>query len=210
MRRHWWVNQNKTYRYEVAGGYLWSPKRKNNGHANPFYDFMREVAPGDVVLSFTDARIKAIGTARSNAYEAPKPLEFGQAGAYWDQIGWRVDVGFVEIRRPIRPSEHMDVLSPLLPRTYAPLQLNGDGLQGLYLTRLPEDLAATLIDLIGVEARDIIRGNLLLQDVSSPAVGLLEWEEHELQEVRNDSRIPETDRQAIVLARRGQGNSRRV
>ena len=39
-------------------------------------------------------RIKAIGIARSNAYEAPKPLEFGQTGAYWEQIGWRVDVGY--------------------------------------------------------------------------------------------------------------------
>src|SRR5258708_29489113 len=110
--RYWWVNQNQTYRHEVLGHYLWSPKRKKNGHANAYYDFMREVAPGDVVLSFADTRIKAIGIARSNAYEAPKPLEFGQTGAYWDQIGWRVDVGFVELRRPIRPSEYMDVLAP--------------------------------------------------------------------------------------------------
>ena len=80
--RYWWVNQNQTYRHEVLGRYLWSPKRKANGQANAFYDFMREVAPGDVVLSFADTRIKAIGIARSNAYEAPKPLEFGQTGAY--------------------------------------------------------------------------------------------------------------------------------
>src|SRR5258708_22084356 len=159
--RYWWVNQNQTYRHEVLGHYLWSPKRKKNGHANAYYDFMREVAPGDVVLSFADTRIKAIGIARSNAYEAPKPLEFGQTGAYWEQIGWRVDVGFIELRRPIRPSEYMDVLAPLLPSKYAPLRSIGTGLQSVYLTRLPEALAAALIDLIGVEARDIIRGNLL-------------------------------------------------
>jgi putative restriction endonuclease len=203
--RYWWVNQNQTYRHEVPGRYLWSPKRKANGQANAFYDFMREVAPGDVVLSFADTRIKAIGIARSNAYEAPKPLEFGQTGAYWDQIGWRVDVGFIELRRPIRPSEYMDVLAPLLPSKYAPLRSIGTGLQSVYLTRLPEALAAALIDLIGVEARDIIRGNLLLEGVTSPAIGLLEWEEHEMQEVRNDTHIPETEREAIVLARRGQG-----
>jgi hypothetical protein len=39
--RYWWVNQNQTYRHEVAGGYLWSPKRMRNGDSNPFYDFMR-------------------------------------------------------------------------------------------------------------------------------------------------------------------------
>ena len=41
--RYWWVNQNQTYRQEVEGGYLWSPKRKSNGHLNPFYETMREV-----------------------------------------------------------------------------------------------------------------------------------------------------------------------
>src|SRR4249920_2952544 len=58
--RYWWVNQNQTYQHEVGGNYLWSPKRNANGHRNPSYDFMREVAPGDVVFSFADALIKAI------------------------------------------------------------------------------------------------------------------------------------------------------
>ena len=40
--RHWWVNQNQTYRHEVQGGYLWSPKRNANGARNPFYESMRE------------------------------------------------------------------------------------------------------------------------------------------------------------------------
>src|SRR3546814_19216091 len=61
VMRYWWVNQNQTYRHEVPGGYLWSPKRNRNGGRNPFYDFMREVAPGDVVFSFSDTYIKAIG-----------------------------------------------------------------------------------------------------------------------------------------------------
>ena len=59
--RYWWVNQNQTYQHEVPGGFLWSPKRKTDGHRNPFYEFMREVAPGDLVFSFCDARIRAVG-----------------------------------------------------------------------------------------------------------------------------------------------------
>jgi hypothetical protein len=62
--------------HEVAGGYLWSPKRKSNGGINPYYESMREVAPGDIVLSFADTRIAAIGIARSHCYECPKPREF--------------------------------------------------------------------------------------------------------------------------------------
>jgi hypothetical protein len=204
--RYWWVNQNQTYRHEVPGGYLWSPKRNANGNRNPFYDFMREAAPGDVVFSFADTRVKAIGIVGSYAYEAPKPLEFGQAGAYWDNIGWRVDVRFAELHLPIRPSEHMAVLAPLLPPRYAPLRPNGNGLQSVYLTRLPETLATALIDLIGVEARNLVLGHRIAEEIAlQPAIGLVEWEEHEMARLREDGQVPETVRQAVVLARRGQG-----
>jgi hypothetical protein len=63
MKRYWWVNQNQTYRHEVQGGYLWSPKRNVNGARNPFYESMREVAPGDLIFSFMDTRILAVGVA---------------------------------------------------------------------------------------------------------------------------------------------------
>jgi putative restriction endonuclease len=65
--RYWWVNQNQTYRHEMRGGYLWSPKRKTNQAQNPYYDFMREVAPGELVFSFADTLIRAIGIAASHA-----------------------------------------------------------------------------------------------------------------------------------------------
>ena len=204
--RYWWVNQNQTYRHEVPGGYLWSPKRKANGDRNPFYDFMREVAPGDAVFSFAETQIRAIGIVVSHAYEAPKPLEFGQAGAYWNNIGWRVDVRFAELRLPIRPAEHMDVLAPLLPERYSPLLPTGTGLQSVYLTRMSEPFAGALADLIGAEARSLILGSRVAEERAlQPAIGLVEWEEHEMNRVRGEAELPETTRQAIVLARRGQG-----
>jgi len=55
--RYWWVNQNQTFRHELAGGYLWSPKRNANGVRNPFYESMREVSPGDVIFSFVETRM---------------------------------------------------------------------------------------------------------------------------------------------------------
>src|SRR6185312_14064234 len=105
--RHWWVNQNRTYRHEVEGGYLWSPKRNANGARNPFYESMREVAPGDLVVSFVDTRIPAIGIAQSFCYESPKPNEFGDIGANWEDIGWRVRVKFIRLRNQIRPKDHI-------------------------------------------------------------------------------------------------------
>lgn len=105
--RYWWVNQNQTYKQELGGGYLWSPKRNANGARNPFYESMREVAPGDLVFSFVDTRILAIGIAESYCYESPKPAEFGSAGLNWEKIGWRIPLCRPSVclrqRRCIRP-----------------------------------------------------------------------------------------------------------
>ena len=108
--RHWWVNQNQTYRHEIAGGYLWSPKRNANKARNPFYESMREVAPGDIIFSFRDTRIAALGIARSYCYESPKPTEFGTAGSYWEAIGWKIDVSFRELNNRIHPKSHIGEL----------------------------------------------------------------------------------------------------
>ncbi|MFZ4394608.1 MAG: HNH endonuclease [Kiritimatiellia bacterium] len=149
---YWWVNQNQTYPQEVGGGYLWSPKRNANDARNHFYETMRVVAPGDMVFSFCDTRIKAIGVVRSLAYESPRPEEFGRVGMNWQGVGWRVDVEYRELAIPFHPVEHMDLIRLLLPERYAPLQRNGKGLQGVYLTELPVPLADVLASLAGQEA----------------------------------------------------------
>jgi putative restriction endonuclease len=204
--RYWWVNQNQTYRHEVPGGYLWSPKLKSDGSLNPFYEFMREVAPGDVIFSFSDTQIRAIGVALSTAYEAPKPAEFGSVGAYWDLIGWRVDVRFSELANPIRPADHIAAIRPYLPTRYAPLRANGAGLQAVYLTRVDEMLAGLLIDLIGTEARSIVNTWRVQEPLLQVApAGQAAWEEHQIETLKADSHLDATEREALVQSRRGQG-----
>ena len=41
---------------------------------------MREVTPGDLVFSFYDTRIAALGIVRGYCRESPKPEKFGTAG----------------------------------------------------------------------------------------------------------------------------------
>jgi len=207
--RYWWVNQNQTFRQELAGGYLWSPKRNADGGRNPFYECMREVSPGDVIFSFVDTRIAAIGIAKSYCWECPKPTEFGSAGRNWENIGWRVNVSFVPLLNKIRPKDHMGVLKTVLPNRYSPLQANGNGIQSIYLTELPLNFVEVLSGLIGEEARPLIAG--------SPAGPVLEngkiatgddldvWERKLEEQVEKDRSVNETDREAIIRARRGQG-----
>ena len=168
---------------------------------------MREVAPGDLVFSFASTRIAAIGIARSPPYSSPKPAEFGSAGPNWSDIGWRVDVWYKFLDGVVRPVDHMDRIAPVLPKLYSPLSATGQGYQGIYLTRLSPVLAHTLIEIIGDEARDLSRlvGDHKGDGNRDVAVGLVEWEEHERDTVSADRSIDDTQRSAVILARRGQG-----
>ena len=114
--RYWWVNQNQTYRAEVRGSFMWSPKHNANGARNQFYENMREVSPGDVVFSFCDARIKALGVVTGGAQTGPKP-DFGAAGANWSREGWFVPVDYCVLTNQIRPKDHATILRPFLRRS---------------------------------------------------------------------------------------------
>jgi putative restriction endonuclease len=209
--RYWWVNQNQTFRQETEGGYLWSPKRKSNGTVNPFYEFMREVSPGDLVFSFAGTFIRALGISISNAYESPKPPEFGNTGPNWDAIGWRVDMKFYPLNRQIRPADCMPQIRPQLPPKYSPLQSTGRGNESVYLTFVPPRLAQVLIELIGLEAMQLLDVSRKVADSetdhsqNATAKGLLEWEEHLVNSLQNSTSLSETERMTLVLARRGQG-----
>jgi len=194
--RYWWVNQNQTYSKEIRGNFMWSPKANSDGHRNPFYDFMREVAPGDIVFSFKDTLIKAVGVAVGSAQTAPKP-DFGSAGNNWSEEGWFVPVTYCGFAHPIRPKDHMQVLAPFLPTRYSPLQLNGNGLQGIYLTSVPAPLANALIALIGVDTF-----NHALVEAADPS-SVVETGEDLATQI--EATIAPTFKEQLVKARRGQG-----
>ncbi|MGH8414733.1 MAG: HNH endonuclease [Gammaproteobacteria bacterium] len=203
----WWVNQNQTFEQEVRGGYLWSPKRKSDDSINPFYESMREVAPGDLIFSYEGTRIRAVGLAASYARESPKPPEFGTAGPNWNQIGWRVDVDFSILQNQIKPLSHIAHLRPYLPDRYSPLQKSGRGNQGIYLTWIDLPLAEELLGLIGFEGRQfweqakLTHTEYMLKN-SEDVEG---WEEHVKKQIESDAKIPDTEKSALVLSRRGQG-----
>jgi len=193
--RYWWVNQNQTYKHEVRGSFMWSPKHRADGTRNQFYEYMREVSPGDIVFSFCDTRIKAIGVVTGRAQTGPKP-DFGAAGSNWSEEGWFVPVDYCRLEREIRPKDHIDILRPFLPARYSPLLPNGNGLQSVYLTEVPENLADALIGLIG-NAFWTARNEIEL--AQNPLTA-------ELDDIAAERMIVgPTFREQIVRARRGQG-----
>jgi hypothetical protein len=193
--RYWWVNQNQTYRAEVRGSFMWSPKVKADGARNQFYENMREVSPRDVVFSFCDRRIKAIGVVTGGAQTGPKP-DFGAAGSNWSREGWFVPVDYCILDNQIRPKDHAAILRPFLPSKYSPLQESGDGLQSVYLAEIPQALADGLIGLIGQAYWDAYATISVFHAPDSV----------EIDDATAEREITgPTFREQLVRARRGQG-----
>lgn len=191
---NWWVNQNQTYQAEVQGGFLWSPKTNRDGRRNQFYENMRLVTRGDLVFSFCDTKIKAVGVAQGPAQSANKPPSFGNAGDYWDRDGWLVPVDFTETDNEVRPKDFIDELRPHLPNKYSPLQSNGDGNQGVYLAGISDSFSDLLLRKMGQSRSNYLQP---IEDeiAESATQGTIEG--------RTD--IGDTQKQQLVLARRGQG-----
>lgn len=194
--RYWWVNQNQTYQYEVPGGYLWSPKTRSDGARNYFYESMTQIAPGDLVFSFKDTFVKSIGVVQRRGYEAPKP-DFGTQGEYWSKTGWLVETEFYEIHQPFKPKDYMDLIGPLLNKKYAPLQENGAGLQGVYLTEISTNFGELLIALSREPIQEIITKLEPIVDEES---------EYEINfEITQRKLHGDLERIQLVKSRRGQG-----
>jgi putative restriction endonuclease len=195
--RYWWVNQNQTYRAEIRGSFMWSPKRNANGARNQFYENMREVSQGDIVFSFCDTRIKAIGIVTGGVQNGPKP-DFGKAGFNWSQDGWFVPVDYCVLEHQARPKDHIALLRPFLPERYSPLQSNGDGLQSIYLAQVPPPLADVLIAVIGQAYWDAYSTIMALQVAAEPS-------DAEAAAIVEATQPGPTSREQLIRARRGQG-----
>ncbi|MBK5541553.1 HNH endonuclease [Pseudomonas sp. TH05] len=197
MQRFWWVNHKQTFKSEFEGGYIWSPKANKNGVRNSTYDNLTQVKPGDVVVSYADGQIKAVGVARQHYSEAVKPEAFGLTGANWANSGWLVPIEWTALSIPLSPKAHIDRIQPLLPKKNSPLQANGNGNQGCYLAAISSELGELVLDIAGVSSPDALRN---IRDLKL----LIEADVAEIK-IQNSADIPETEKEQLIRARRGQG-----
>ena len=196
----WWVNHKQTREHEVSSGYIWSPYRNANGAFNQTYENMRHVRVGDVVFSYADGRIGAVGRVTAEATPSPKPVEFGNVGDYWANEGWLVEVDFTSVPKPLRPRDHIQVIGPLLPVKHSPIQKNGHGNQGCYLAGISDSLGRLLMALTRADERALAAPRFSVQE-SEPNADVLE----DLHRIEEDKTVPETQRLQLARARVGQG-----
>lgn len=197
--RYWWVNHKQTYTAETQGGYIWSPKTEKNGVRSQFYDNLTLVSPNDLVFSYADTQIRAIGVASSIHREQPQPTEFGDIGANWAATGWLVSVEWEILNAPFSPKTHIDLIAPLLPSSYSPIQANGNGNQKCYLAEISESLANLILSLAGKQNDKII-------DTLDGLHGFAkdQAEEHKIAQ----SNLETTVKEQLIKSRVGQGQFR--
>lgn len=188
---------------------MWSPKLNARGDHIRSYDLMRKLAPGDLVFSYANTLLKAVGVVVSHCYTYPKPTEFGSAGQNWSNAGWRVEVDYKEMAMPIRTIDHIDTLRPLLPKKYAPIKIQSGYANESYLFDISKEFALALAHLMDRWVVDLILGNYVLEkspDRTSENISF--WENLAESRILEDHTISETEKSALVQSRRGQGRYR--
>ena len=193
----WWVNHKQTYKAELEGGYIWSPKENQNGARNQTYINLTLVRPGDVVVSYAGAEIRAIGVATGAHQEKPKPKAFGLVGQNWSETGWLVPVEWSVLSKAVSPKAHLARIVDLLPGKNSPLQRTGNGNQSCYLASISSDLGSLILSLIQVADSAVVDRVKELEDqLKADEV------EHAIEE---DETLPPTEREQLVRSRVGQG-----
>src|ERR1700759_5408273 len=105
----WWVNHSHTFRTEIEGSYLWFASKTHKSKARSESEKnTQKLLPGDVIFSFAQGTIGAVGVVTGAAREAAKPLEFESIAEHADaQSGWIVPVRFTALGTPLQIESHM-------------------------------------------------------------------------------------------------------
>lgn len=159
-RNYWWVNQKQTYKQEIHGGYMWSPKLNKDGSRSQFYDYMTEVKPGDFIFSYYNGKLQQLGVAISNAVDVNKPTEL-EDKAEWNTSGWLVNVEYTELDEPRIIKTYIERIKPSLPEKYSPLKFDGNANQA-YLFKINKSLSDILIDIVGEDFQTAVE---FLEDI---------------------------------------------
>ncbi|MFB7157991.1 DUF3883 domain-containing protein [Lysinibacillus sp. NPDC056232] len=134
------VMQNATHEEEIIGGYMWSPQKNKNGNSNHAYERMATIKAGNKIYSCYDQAIRAVGIATSDCYIAEQPHEL-QEKNLWSDEGYKVDVDYTILERPIMIRDVWGDMESDRPQKYSAFQENGRGNQA-YLFPCPKAWAS--------------------------------------------------------------------
>ncbi|MFQ3710741.1 HNH endonuclease [Staphylococcus equorum] len=143
-RQYFFVFQNKSYEKEKNGGYLWSPKHKENGSSTSHWSLMKKVRKGDIIIHSFMQKIVSISIATTNTYECKKSnsnvLSEGRK-----MRRWRFNADYITINNSINTKNHKETLYNIQPKENAPFNNRMRGNTG-YLFKANKEMLDYILD----------------------------------------------------------------
>jgi len=141
-----YVYQGDTYKYELAGEYVWSPKLNSAGGKNAGYTMMTNVKKGDFILHNCNGKIMAISIAKTDCYDGDQPSElYGKSStSNWDKDGYRIDTKYYELDTPLLVTKYKTWLAANYVDGSA-FTVNGTGKQQ-YMCKIADVHAVYLLE----------------------------------------------------------------
>lgn len=187
----YWVNIGTTHRTVIDQHFLWAPKSSVNKVGNEvtrlYWDNVGKVRQGDIIFCCYNQRISFLAIADGNSYTEERPMSrsFGE----WDAIGNRVDVQIVELDRKVHRDEISSEFIARFNNRSTPSLFSAQArLNQIYMAHLPADAGMYLLEAVNQTARS--EDAFIRAGTAEPA------------------KISPTTREALVMARLGQGKFR--
>lgn len=187
----YWVNIGTTHRTVIDQHFLWAPKSSVNKVGNEvtrlYWDNVGKVRQGDIIFCCYNQRISFLAIADGNSYTEERPMSrsFGE----WDAVGNRVDVQIVELDRKIHRDEISSEFIARFNNRSTPSLFSAQArLNQIYMAHLPADAGMYLLEAVNQTARS--EDAFIRAGTTEP------------------TKISPTTREALVMARLGQGKFR--
>ncbi|WHY63655.1 HNH endonuclease [Cytobacillus firmus] len=191
------VFQNKSYREEKSGGYLWAPQKNEKGQTFHHWTDMKNVKKGDIIFNSYDTEMHSVLVAKEDCIERERPSDLDDL-KLWHKNGWMILVEYIDLVRPFKYKDYMEDILKLQGERYAPFNKIGRGNTG-YLFRVSRELAEYLFQILedtnGITKTSLVQANI------QKDIEIIEDLEKEL---KSTFTLEQTEKELIVKSRIGQ------
>lgn len=136
MKRFYLISQNKSYRQEIEGGFIWCPQTKKDGGFCQNYEFVKNIKVGDIIFSRYKNRLANIGVAITNSFISDNPFNDDS----WNKEGYQVNIKYIKTNCTKKLVEYFNDYKSLTPKKYSPFTTTGASVQA-YAFNISEELA---------------------------------------------------------------------